>query len=63
MESKAKELVRVIKDGEVVDVYHGSFRSFTEEIYKQYKRPFMAEYCLVEVIDTAVFTDVKKRTC
>ena len=55
-----RELVRIIMDGKVVDVFHGTFKSFNEEGCWNYTRPFTAEYCTVTVTDTAIFTDTKR---
>ena len=52
-----RELVRIIKEDKVVDVYHGGFNAFSVEGYKQYERPFTAEYCIIEVTDTAVYSN------
>lgn len=50
-----KQIVRIVKDGKVADVWHGTYEEFNRSGYKRYERPFVAEYCKIEVIDIAEF--------
>lgn len=54
------ELVKIIKDGQLIDIYHGGFKKFNAEGYKNYERPFTAEYCHIEIDDVAEFTISKR---
>lgn len=54
------EIVRIIRDGKVVSVYHGSYAEFTNSGYKNYERPFIAQLCRIEEVDIAEYSDTKR---
>lgn len=54
------QIVRIIKDGKCIDIFHGSYDDFNKYGYKNYERPYIAEYCEINVIDVAEYTDTKR---
>lgn len=52
-----EEIVRIFKDGMLLDTYHEGFGNFNKFGYKNYERPFVAQFCRVVVEDVAEYTD------
>lgn len=59
-ENTREEIVRIIKDGQIVDTWHGQHSDFAKRGYKQFERPFIAQFGYIEIDDIAEYTDERR---
>lgn len=52
-----EEIVRITESDGTVHIYHGGFKKFTDEGYRQYQRPFRAEFCTLNTVTVTDYTD------
>ena len=59
-ENTKEEIVRIIKDGKIIDTWHGPHKEFARTEYKKYDRPFTAQFGYIEIDDIAEYTDERR---